>query len=94
MQKSKAIIYPRIIEEVVDYAELQRVWKCGYLTCYRILSGQAAPNHIRKKALADYLGVPVNELWVRKGDQNGNPTQEEASMTSEDSEIISESTEV
>lgn len=72
MQKSKCIIYPRIVEEVVDYAELQSVWNCGYLTCYRILSGQSAPNHIRKKALSDYLGIPVDELWVKAEPDEGN----------------------
>lgn len=94
MIRNKGIIFPRIVEEVVDYPELQKVWNCSYITAHRILKGITAPNHIRKKALADYLGIPVDELWVRKGDQNGNPTQEETPMTSEDSEIITESTEV
>lgn len=65
MYKCKGIVYPRIAEEVVDYAELQRVWDCSYCTAYRIMYGYSYPNHIRKRALSEYLGIPIDELWAR-----------------------------
>lgn len=65
MQKRKGIIYPRIEEEIINYAELQEVWDCGYLKAYRILHGQTAPNHKLKAKLSEYLGIPVAELWVK-----------------------------
>lgn len=65
MQNRKGLVYPRIVEEVVDYLELQEVWNCSYLTCYRIMHGEVFPNHKRKQLLSDYLGIPVNELFVR-----------------------------
>lgn len=65
MVRSKGIVYPRIVEEVVDYHELMKVWNCSYITAHRVLHGIAAPNHIRKQQLSDYLGIPVDELWVR-----------------------------
>lgn len=68
MQQRKGIIYPRIVEEVVDYQELQDLWNCSYVTCFRILRGLSAPNHKRKKALSEYLGIPIDELWVKSED--------------------------
>ncbi|WP_294242244.1 hypothetical protein [Pseudobutyrivibrio sp.] len=87
MQKCKGVIYPRILEEVVNYAELQQVWDCSYVTAYRILHGLGATNHIRKKQLADYLGVPVDELWVK----NPNVDPQKATPSTDNSETISES---
>lgn len=68
MQNRKGIIYPRIVEEVVDYQELQDLWNCSYVTCFRVLRGLSAPNHKRKKALSEYLGIPIDELWVKSED--------------------------
>lgn len=65
MQKRSGVVYPRIAEEVVDYLELQDVWNCSYYTAYRVMHGHELPNHIRKKQLSDYLGIPVEELWVK-----------------------------
>lgn len=65
MQNRKGIIYPRIAEEIVDYAELQEVLGISYLSAYRIMHGHAYPNHKRKEKLSEYLGIPVNELWVK-----------------------------
>lgn len=65
MQSRKGIIYPRIAEEVVDYAELQSVWGCSYQTAYRIIHGFCPPNHRRKEKLSEYLGIPSNELWEK-----------------------------
>jgi len=65
MQQRKGIIYPRIVEEVVDYQELIDLWGCSYNTCFRVLRGLSAPNHKRKKALSEYLGIPMDELWLR-----------------------------
>lgn len=77
MQRRKGLIYPRIVEEIVDPAELQKVWNCGYLTVNRIMYGRKKPNHVQKEQLSEYLGIPVAELWVRVDPDN--------------SEIISES---
>lgn len=65
MQSRKGIIYPRIVEEVIDYAELMSVWHCSYETAYRILHGFSSPNHRRKEQLSEYLGIPINELWEK-----------------------------
>ena len=65
MKRFTGIIFPRIEAEVVDYAELQAVWGCGYQTAYRILHGKYPANHVRKEKLAEYLGIPVAELWVK-----------------------------
>lgn len=65
MHRRKGIVYPRIVEEVVNVAELQRVWNCGYMTTNRIMHGFKAPNHRQKEQLSEYLGIPVAELWVR-----------------------------
>ena len=65
MQKRKGIVYPRIEEEIINYAELQEVWDCGYLKAYRILHGLTAPNHKIKEQLSEYLGIPIAELWVK-----------------------------
>lgn len=83
MQKRKGIIYPRIEEEIINYAELQEVWDCGYLKAYRILHGQTAPNHKLKAKLSEYLGIPVAELWV-KADAASEDKVVEAADTSED----------
>lgn len=83
MQNRKGIVYPRIAEEVVDYDELLEVWQCSYITAYRILYGQSYPNHKRKKALSDYLGIPVEELWV-KADAASEDKVVETANTSED----------
>lgn len=85
MQKRRGFIYPRIAEEVVDYQELQDLWGCSYLTAYRILYGHAHPNHKRKKALSDYLGIPIDVLWAKV-----EPRANEAT-TPKNSETISES---
>lgn len=65
MQKRKGVIYPRILEEVVDYKELQTVWHCSYQKAYHILHGHHIPNHKQKEQLAEYLGIPAEELWVK-----------------------------
>lgn len=65
MQRRKGLVYPRIVEEVVNPAELQKVWNCGYLTVNRIMHGRKAPNHQQKEQLAEYLGISVEELWVK-----------------------------
>ena len=65
MQRRRGLIYPRIVEEIVNPEELQKVWNCGYLTVNRIMYGRKAPNHQQKEQLSEYLGIPVNELWVR-----------------------------
>lgn len=64
MHQGNKIIYPRIAEEVVNYQELQDVWNCSLCTAYRILHGKCYPNHKRKKQLSEYLGIPVDELWI------------------------------
>lgn len=91
MQNRKGIIYPRIVEEVVDYAELQEVWHCSYLTAYRIMHGQILPNHKRKDQLAEYLGIPTAELWVKSETVVvGKYRGVSVSPSEENSEIISE----
>ena len=65
MKRCNGIVFPRIAEEVVDYAELEAVWGVGYPTAYRILHGKCPANHVRKEKLANYLGIPVAELWVK-----------------------------
>lgn len=84
MQKRKGFIYPRIAEEVVDYQELQDLWGCSYLTAYRIMYGHAHPNHKRKKALSDYLGIPIDELWVK----NPNVDPQKPTPPTDNSEIV------
>lgn len=94
MQNRKGIVYPRIAEEVVDYDELLPLWECSYMTAYRILYGLQHPNHKRKKALSDYLGIPVEELF-KKVDPNAAPEVKAVAQTdtpTENSEIISEFT--
>lgn len=65
MQRRKGLVFPRIVEEVVDIAELEKVWNCGYLTVNRIMHGRKPPNHQQKEQLSEYLGIPVEELWVK-----------------------------
>jgi predicted DNA-binding transcriptional regulator AlpA len=84
MQNRKGIVYPRIAEEIVDYAELQEVLGVSYLTAYRIMHGHAFPNHKRKKTLSDYLGIPVDELWVK----NPNVDPQKPTPSTNNSEII------
>ena len=79
MQHRKGYIYPRIRDEVVDTAELCKVWNCGYMTVNRIMYGRKLPNHIQKEQLSEYLGIPINELWV---------TADNISTPSVNSEII------
>lgn len=87
MYNYKGIVYPRIAEEVVNYEELQRVWDCSYCTAYRIMYGYSYPNHIRKRALSEYLGIPVDVLFTKV-----DPKANEAT-TPKNSGIISESSE-
>ena len=70
MQKRKGYVYPRIAEEVVDTAELCKVWNCGYMTVNRIMYGRKLPNHIHKEQLSEYLGIPMNELFARADTNN------------------------
>lgn len=84
MQKRSGIVYPRIAEEIVDYAELQEVWLCSYHTAYHIMHGHENPNHKRKKALSDYLGIPVDELWAK----NPNVDPQKSTPSADNSEII------
>lgn len=77
MRRCKGQVFPRIVEEVVDYPELMKVWSCGYMTANRIMHGKQLPNHRQKEQLSEYLGIPINELFVRVDPKN--------------SEIISES---
>ena len=77
MQNRKGYVYPRIKEEVVDTAELCKVWQCGYGVVNRIVYGRQLPNHRQKEKLSEYLGIPIEELFVRSDTNN--------------SEIISES---
>lgn len=77
MQNRKGYVYPRIKEEVVDTAELCKVWQCGYGVVNRIVYGRQLPNHRQKEQLSEYLGISINELFVRADTDN--------------SEIISES---
>lgn len=86
MQRRKGLIYPRIVDEIVDTAELQQVWNCGYLTVNRIMHGRKAPNHKQKEQLSEYLGIPVEELWVRI-DADKGADQSDTPLT-ENSEII------
>lgn len=65
MHRRKGYIYPRIVAEMVDTKELCKVWNCQYLTVNRILYGRKIPNHVQKKQLSDYLGIPVEELFFR-----------------------------
>ena len=65
MQRRKGLIFPRIVEEVVNIDELRKVWNCGYMTVNRIMHGHKAPNHQQKEQLSEYLGIPVEELFVR-----------------------------
>lgn len=65
MKRVKGLIFPRIAEEIVDYDELASVWGCSNQTAYRIMHGICPANHIRKEKLANYLGIPVAELWVK-----------------------------
>lgn len=79
MQNRKGYVYPRIKEEVVDTAELCKVWQCGYGVVNRIVYGRQLPNHRQKEQLSEYLGIPVAELFVRIDD---------ISTPNENSEII------
>lgn len=79
MQNRKGLVYPRIVEEVVDVAELRKVWNCGYMTVHRIMYGESLPNHKRKEQLSEYLGIPVSELFVRVDPQETKPTSEDNS---------------
>lgn len=91
MQRRKGLIYPRIVEEIVDPAELQQVWNCGYLTVNRIMYGRKAPNHQQKKQLSEYLGIPVDELWITIPGFKGFGTEstlDRESDTPDNSEII------
>ena len=90
MQKRKGIVYPRIEEEIINYAELQEVWDCGYLKAYRILHGLTAPNHKIKEQLSEYLGIPVAELWVKADDAPEDKAVAQTDTPTENSEIISE----
>ena len=83
MKRCKGIIFPRIAEEVVNYEELASVWGCSYQTAYRILHGICPANHIRKEKLANYLGIPVKELWV-KADAASEDKVVETADTAED----------
>ena len=65
MQRRKGLIYPIIVDEITDYPELQEIWGCGYMTAYRIMYGHRRPTHRQKQKLADYLGIPIDELWAR-----------------------------
>lgn len=65
MQRRKGLIYPRIVEEVVNIDELRKVWDCGYMTVNRIMHGHKAPNHQQKEQLSEYLGIPIDELFVK-----------------------------
>lgn len=65
MHRRKGYIYPRIVAEMVDTKELCKVWNCQYLTVNRIMYGRKIPNHVQKKQLSDYLGIPVEELFFR-----------------------------
>lgn len=82
MQNRRGYVYPRIKEEVVDTAELRKVWQCGYGVVNRIVYGRQLPNHRQKEQLSEYLGIPVAELFVRVDD---------ISTPTVNSEIISES---
>ncbi len=70
MQNRKGYVYPRIKEEVVDTAELCKVWNCGYGVVNRIVYGRQLPNHRQKEQLSEYLGIPINELFVRVDTKN------------------------
>ena len=71
MQRRKGYVYPRITEEVVDTAELCKVWNCGYGVVNRIVYGRQLPNHRQKEQLSEYLGIPINELFVRADTEAG-----------------------
>ena len=64
MQNRKGIVYPRIAEEIVDYAELQEVLGVSYLTAYRIMHGHAFPNHKRKKTLSSKSMMMVPQMVI------------------------------
>lgn len=87
MQRRRGLIYPRIVEEIVDPAELQKVWNCGYLTVNRIMYGRKAPNHKQKEQLSEYLGIPVAELWVRVNPDNSEIISESDKGDDEDEKI-------
>ncbi|MBQ1571246.1 MAG: hypothetical protein IIZ78_08995 [Clostridiales bacterium] len=82
MQNRKGYIYPIIVDEITDFAELQEIWHCSYLTAYRVMYGHRPPTHRQKQLLSEYLGMPIEVIFAKTG---ANP---------ENSEIISESQEV
>lgn len=72
MQRRKGLIYPLIVDEITNYAELQEVWDCGYLTAYRIMYGIKPPTHRQKQQLADYLGYPIEVVFAKADPESDN----------------------
>ena len=92
MKNCKGIVFPRIVEEIVDQQELLSVWNISYQQSYRIMHGFKAPNHQQKKQLSEYLGIPIDELFVRVDpDPIPKGYAYTKANTPKNSEIISES---
>lgn len=82
MQNRKGYIYPVVVEEITNFAELQEIWNCSYQTAYRVMYGIRLPTHRQKQQLSEYLGMPIEVIFAKAG------------AATENSEIISESQEV
>ena len=78
MQNRKGYIFPVIVDEITDFAELQEIWHCSYLTAYRVMYGHRPPTHRQKQQLSEYLGMPIEVIFAKAG------------AAPENSEIISE----
>lgn len=65
MERRKGLIYPVIVDEITNYAELQEIWGCGYLTAYRIMYGKKPPTHRQKVMLSEYLGLPIDMVFAK-----------------------------
>jgi hypothetical protein len=75
MQRRKGIVYPVIVNELTDYAELQEVWDCDYQIAYHILHGHRPPTHRQKVMLSEYLGLPIEVIFAKAGSEDKGVAQ-------------------
>lgn len=75
MERRKGLVYPVIVDEITNYAELQEVLGCGYQPAYRIMHGIQPPTHKQKLRMSEYLGMPVEVIFAKAGSEDKGVVQ-------------------